>query len=186
MPAVTANCMQRHACKQYTAGKTWFKSNKKTTRLKNLYHPRSIYLSRPIQQYHFKDNLIWCESTFNRFLICINLNFSIICNMSGEKVCIYELAEVNHKKDCVRKSPIPKVSHICGRCTNLINYLCPQICGFVCLRNLFEDRPLFHRYLEHTEEIQGTAAQYSFTGALSLACYILLPMADWTIDSCSL
>jgi hypothetical protein len=47
-----------------------FISNKKNGgEIKNsFYHPRSIYLSRPIQQYHFQANLIWCEGTFNNHI----------------------------------------------------------------------------------------------------------------------
>jgi hypothetical protein len=35
---------------------------------KSFYRPRSLYSSRPIQPYHFKLNLIWCDGTFKFFL----------------------------------------------------------------------------------------------------------------------
>jgi hypothetical protein len=31
-----------------------------------MYHPRSLYSSRPTQPYHFQADLIWCDGTFKR------------------------------------------------------------------------------------------------------------------------
>jgi hypothetical protein len=32
---------------------------------KSFYHPKFIYISRPIRPYHFQADLIWCDGTFN-------------------------------------------------------------------------------------------------------------------------
>ncbi len=48
-----------------------------TTFKNSVYHPQSMYSSRPIQPSHFKADLIWCEGTFNACWKCSKNNKSI-------------------------------------------------------------------------------------------------------------
>ncbi len=60
-----------------------------------MYHPRSIYSSRPPQPYHFQDDLIWNDGTFKRETNCVaaiilrEKTYYVVANINKQRKIFY-------------------------------------------------------------------------------------------------
>ncbi len=64
LPAESDNCSSTDLVGNIPLRKLNLNFKNKDDIKKSVYHPRSIYSSRPTQSYHFQADLNWCDGTF--------------------------------------------------------------------------------------------------------------------------